>query len=239
MTILKPECGIGRGWEAWRFSLFCHQFSYTPSQSVTSAPIVRISFRIFQMLPGKMTEKKIKISFDVKQCCSLGQGFNLSGKPVKNWGHEMALQGTKCPGKNCRMWRGKVGWKRLVRAIEAPLLETISLLPVNTLLTRTPNSCRLQCNNTILSVSFWIFQIWTGIKKYCMSLLSIPSVTFSPYSSKYLSFIAIAIVCPWVSVCVSVSVSVCVLFCRCACTCALLVPVTQLAVLTGCPYPVS
>ena len=185
---IKPECEIGRGWEAWRFSLFCHRFSsYTPSQSVTS-PLSESVSEYFRCCLEKWQRKKIKISFDVKQCCSLGQGFNLSGKPVKNWGHEMALQGTKCPGKNCQMWRGKVGWKRLVRAIEAPLLETISLLPVNTLLTRTTNSCRLQRNNTILSVSFWIFQIWTGIKKYCMSLLYIPSVTFSPYSSKYLTF---------------------------------------------------
>ena len=55
------------------------------------------------------------------------------------------------------LWRKAAehsGEKDVVRAIEAPLLETISLLNVNTLLTRTPSSCPLQCNKKIVSVNF-------------------------------------------------------------------------------------
>lgn len=118
-----------------------------------------------------------------EKCCSLEQGFNLSRKPLKNWGHEMALQRAKCPGKNGRnMWRWEKwadgGGKRWVRAIEAPLLETISLFPVNTLLTRTTSSCRLQHNKKIAIKNFWIFQILAAMKMFM-------SPPWADYSSAY------------------------------------------------------
>ena len=133
--------------------------------------IVRISFRIFQILEGKWEWKWLQ-----RKICSLGQGFNLSGKPLKNWGHETGWreQSVRVKMVECDVEKWADGaiqvvysraeWrKRLCAGNRAPLLETISLLPVNTLLTRTQSSCPLQRNKKLASItcslSFGMFQM--------------------------------------------------------------------------------